>query len=50
MKRIFSFLLAACALAPLAAAAQPKYAYSEIKPALQVEAEGKIEVIEFFCE
>ena len=48
MKRIFSFLLAACVLAPLAAAAQPRFAYSEIKPALQVEAEGKIEVIEFF--
>jgi thiol:disulfide interchange protein DsbA len=48
MKRIFSFLLAACVLAPLAAAAQPRFAYSEIKPALQVEAEGKIEAIEFF--
>lgn len=48
MKRVLSFLLAACVLAPLAAAAQPRFAYSEMKPALQVEAEGKIEVIEFF--
>jgi thiol:disulfide interchange protein DsbA len=48
MKRVLAYFLAACALAPLAAAAQPKFAYSEIKPALQVEAEGKIEVLEFF--
>jgi thiol:disulfide interchange protein DsbA len=48
MKRIVHFLLAACLLAPLAAAAQPKFAYSELKPALQTESEGKIEVLEFF--
>ena len=48
MKKIVSFLLAACVLAPLVAAAQPKFAYSELKPALSVEAEGKIEVLEFF--
>jgi thiol:disulfide interchange protein DsbA len=48
MKRILSLLLAACALAPLVAAAQPQFAYSEIKPALQVEADGKIEALEFF--
>ena len=49
MKRLFSFLLAACMLAPLAATAQPKFSYTELKPALPVETEGgKIEVIEFF--
>jgi protein dithiol oxidoreductase (disulfide-forming) len=48
MKRILPLLLAACTLAPLFAAAQPQFAYSEIKPALQVEADGKIEVLEFF--
>ncbi|HEV7476560.1 MAG TPA: thiol:disulfide interchange protein DsbA/DsbL [Burkholderiales bacterium] len=48
MKRILSLLLAACALAPLAAAAQPQFAYSEVKPAVPVETDGKIEVVEFF--
>jgi thiol:disulfide interchange protein DsbA len=48
MKRIFSLFLAACLAAPLAAAAQPKFAYSEVKPALPVENDGKIEVLEFF--
>jgi protein dithiol oxidoreductase (disulfide-forming) len=48
MKRILSLLLAACALAPLAAAAQPQFAYSELKPAVPVETDGKIEVVEFF--
>jgi thiol:disulfide interchange protein DsbA len=48
MKKVLSFLLAACMLAPLGAAAQPKYAFSEVKPPLPVEADGKIEVIEFF--
>ena len=48
MKRILSLLLAACALAPLAAAAQPQCAYREVKPAIPVETDGKIEVVEFF--
>ena len=48
MKRILTLLIAACTLAPLAAAAQPQFAYSEIKPPLQVETDGKIEVLEFF--
>jgi len=48
MKKLLAFVLAACALAALPAAAQPKYSYSELKPALPVEAEGKIEVLEFF--
>jgi thiol:disulfide interchange protein DsbA len=48
MKRILSLLLAACALAPLAAAAQPQFAYSEVKPPIPVETDGKIEVVEFF--
>jgi len=48
MKKLLAFILAACTLAALPAAAQPKYAYSELKPALQVESDGKIEVLEFF--
>jgi thiol:disulfide interchange protein DsbA len=48
MKKLLAFVLAACALSALPAAAQPKYSYSELKPALPVEAEGKIEVLEFF--
>jgi protein dithiol oxidoreductase (disulfide-forming) len=48
MKKLLASLLAAFALAALPAAAQPKHSYSELKPALQVEAEGKIEVLEFF--
>jgi thiol:disulfide interchange protein DsbA len=48
MKRILSLLITACTLAPLFAAAQPQFAYTEVKPALQVEADGKIEVLEFF--
>ena len=48
MKKLLASLLAACALAALPAAAQPKYSYSELKPALQVESDGKIEVLEFF--
>ena len=47
MKRILSLLIAAFTLAPLAAAAQ-QFAYSEIKPPLQVETDGKVEVLEFF--
>ena len=48
MKKLLASILAACALAALPAAAQPKYSYSELKPALQVESDGKIEVLEFF--
>ena len=48
MKKLLAFILAASALAALPAAAQPKFSYSELKPALPVEAEGKIEVLEFF--
>ena len=48
MKRILLLLITACALAPLVTAAQPQFAYTEVKPALQVETEGKIEVLEFF--
>jgi protein dithiol oxidoreductase (disulfide-forming) len=48
MKKLLALALAACALAALPAAAQPKFSYSELKPALQVEADGKIEVLEFF--
>ena len=48
MKRILTFILAACALAPLGAGGQPKFSFSELKPALPVETEGKIEVVEFF--
>jgi protein dithiol oxidoreductase (disulfide-forming) len=46
-------LLAALALAPLPALAQPRSPaagvdYSELRPALPVEAPGKVEVLEFF--
>jgi thiol:disulfide interchange protein DsbA len=48
MKRILSVVLAALVAAPLALA-QERYAYTEVKPALPVEADaGKVEVIEFF--
>jgi len=48
MKRIFSLLFAACLLAPLVAGAQQKFAYTELKPPQPLEADGKIEVLEFF--
>jgi protein dithiol oxidoreductase (disulfide-forming) len=48
MKRWLSLFITACMLAPLAAAAQPQFAYTEVKPPLQTESDGKIEVIEFF--
>ena len=41
-------LLVAIALAPLAARAQPRPNYTELKPPQPVETNGKIEVIEFF--
>ena len=48
MKRIFLALLAASCLAAGPALAQPQPAYTELKPPLAVEPQGKIEVIEFF--
>ena len=48
MKRWLSLFITACMLAPLGAAAQPQFAYTEVKPPLQTESDGKIEVIEFF--
>ena len=48
MKRLFLALLAAACIAPGLALAQGRYAYGELKPAQPVEAQGKIEVIEFF--
>ncbi len=48
MKRFFLALLAVSLLAAGPASAQPQFAYSELKPALPVETQGKIEVIEFF--
>jgi thiol:disulfide interchange protein DsbA len=48
MKRILRLLIAAFALGPVALSAQPQFAYTEVKPALQVDANGKIEVSEFF--
>jgi thiol:disulfide interchange protein DsbA len=41
-------LVAAIALSPFASFAQPRPAFTEIKPAMPTEAEGKIEVAEFF--
>jgi thiol:disulfide interchange protein DsbA len=48
MKKLLSIFLATCAFAPVLALAQGKFAYTEVKPALAVEADGKIEVLEFF--
>jgi len=47
MKRIFTLLVAAFLALPLAAAGQ-QAAYSELNPPQQVEARGKVEVVEFF--
>jgi thiol:disulfide interchange protein DsbA len=41
-------LIAAIALSPLASLAQPRPAFTEIKPPMPTEAEGKIEVAELF--
>ncbi|MGQ0655909.1 MAG: thiol:disulfide interchange protein DsbA/DsbL [Betaproteobacteria bacterium] len=49
MKKLASFLFAIAAALPLAAAAQQRPAYTELKPPLATEAPaGKIDVIEFF--
>jgi protein dithiol oxidoreductase (disulfide-forming) len=48
MKRLLSLLLVTCAFAPALALAQGNFAYTEVKPAVPVEADGKIEVLEFF--
>jgi len=47
MNRVRRSLIAAIALAPLAAAAQ-RAPYNELNPPQPVEAQGRIEVIEFF--
>jgi thiol:disulfide interchange protein DsbA len=41
-------LIAAIALSPFASFAQPRPPFTEIKPAIPTEADGKIEVAEFF--
>jgi len=49
MKRLATLVFAALMVAPsLALAQQARPAYTEIKPPMQVEAEGKVEVLEFF--
>ena len=48
MKNLAALLFAAMVLAPAMAQAQARAAYTELKPPLPVEAEGKIEVLEFF--
>ena len=49
MKKLFSLVLAACMLAPLAAVAQQKPQFTELNQPIQIEVEpGKIEVVEFF--
>ena len=48
MKKLVTLLIAAFAFAPAMALAQSRAAYTEIKPPIPVEAEGKIEVLEFF--
>ena len=41
-------LVAALGLAPLASLAQPRFSYTELKPAQPVESGDKLEVLEFF--
>jgi thiol:disulfide interchange protein DsbA len=49
MKRWFSLLMVLLMAAPLAWAQPGKYQYTELKPPLPVEAQGKnVEVVEFF--
>lgn len=48
MKRLTALIVALLTLAPAAALAQARPAYKELRPSLQVETEGKIEVLEFF--
>jgi thiol:disulfide interchange protein DsbA len=48
-RRIIAALAAAPCLAPLGAAAQRRPAFQELNPPQPVEAEGKIEVVEFFA-
>jgi protein dithiol oxidoreductase (disulfide-forming) len=49
MKRLFSLMAVLLIAAPLAWAQPGKYQYTELKPPLPVEAQGKnVEVVEFF--
>ena len=48
MRKLAILLFAALVFTPALAQAPARPAYTEIKPALQVETEGKIEVLEFF--
>lgn len=48
MSKLASLLFAVAVFAPAMAYAQARAAYTELKPPLPVEAEGKIEVLEFF--
>ncbi|HEX9396588.1 MAG TPA: thiol:disulfide interchange protein DsbA/DsbL [Burkholderiales bacterium] len=48
MRTMPALLLSLALLTPALAQAQARTAYTELKPPLQVETEGKIEVLEFF--
>jgi thiol:disulfide interchange protein DsbA len=48
MKRFAAFVFAVLLLAPLLALAQGKPAYTELKPPLPVDNDGRIQVLEFF--
>jgi thiol:disulfide interchange protein DsbA len=48
MSKLASLLFAVAVFAPAMAHAQARAPYTELKPPLPVEAEGKIEVLEFF--
>ncbi len=48
MKRFVAFVFAALLLTPAFALAQGKPAYTEIKPPLPVDNDGRIQVLEFF--
>jgi len=48
MKRFAAFVFAVLLLAPLLVLAQGKPAYTELKPPLPVDNDGRIQVLEFF--
>jgi thiol:disulfide interchange protein DsbA len=48
MKRFAAFFFAVLLLAPLLALAQGKPEYTELKPPLPVDSDGRIQVLEFF--
>ncbi len=48
MKRLATLVFAAALLLPALGAAQQRPAFAELTPPVPVEAQGKVEVLEFF--